>query len=91
MQPKLVVNPPRFLVIDGPAFTLKRHMDTPVAVTHPRLANLLDALSKDSLIGAAGFVAIAFRIKPERRTRPADRDLPIATQPVSQLALPNRL
>ncbi len=42
LKAQLIVNPACLLHIDQPALTAKQHMNAPVAVANPRLADLLD-------------------------------------------------
>lgn len=42
LKPQLIVNPACLLHVDQPALAAKQHMNAPVAVANPRLANLLD-------------------------------------------------
>ncbi len=47
-------------------------MDTPIAIPHSRLANLLDASFEWGLSGAAGFVMVGRRVEPQDLAGPSD-------------------
>src|SRR5436190_9895633 len=66
-------------------------MDAPIAVAHPRLANLFDPLFKGCLSGATGLIVIGGRVEQEHTTRPPDRYIPVATHLINELAPPDRL
>ena len=73
------------------AFTAQQHMHAPIAVAHPRLANLSDPLFEERLSGATGFIVIGRRVEQEHMTRPADRYIPVAAHLINELALPDRV
>jgi len=64
------------LRIHIPALPLQQHMDTPIAVTHARLADLLDPLPEGGLIAAPGCVGVERPIDLQSRAGPSYRDLP---------------
>ena len=68
LQALRFVNPIGPFHVDLPSFTAKQHVHTAIAVAHARLADLLDASRKPSLVAAAGFVTIG---RPGRLQGPA--------------------
>jgi hypothetical protein len=72
-------------VIDAPALAPQQNMNTPVAVAHPRLADLPDPPLKAGLLGAAGL-----GLHIEHPACPPDRHAPLTPHPVHQLALASR-
>jgi hypothetical protein len=77
-------------LVDAPAFTAQKNMNTPIAITDAGLANLFDALFKTGLSGATRLVVIGGRIDQEYATSAPDRNAPLATRLVNQLTLPDR-
>src|ERR1700746_293819 len=65
-------------------------MNAAIAVEHPGRANLLDPLCEAVLAGETGLVVIGGFIEQEHTTCPPDRDIPVATQLINELALADR-
>src|SRR5438477_13087989 len=66
-------------------------MDSPIAIANPRLANLFDPLFESCLSGTTRLVVVGRGVHLEHAARPADRNVPLTTHCVDQLALPDRL
>jgi hypothetical protein len=77
-------------LIDAPAFTAQKNVNTLIAVAYAGLANLFDALFKAGLSGATRLVMIGGCIDQEYTTSSPDRNAPLATCLVNQLALSDR-
>lgn len=75
----------------APAFTTQQDVNTTITVANTNMADLLDLLFEGSLAGATGFVVVGRPIELEGFAGLADRDLPLATDLLDQLALPARL
>lgn len=58
LQAQSFINPIGPFHVNLPAFTAKQDMHPPVAVAHTRLADLLDASCKPSLVAAAALRAL---------------------------------
>ncbi len=78
------------LDVCAPAFPLQQNVNTAVAIAHPRLTDVANALLETGLLGAAGFVVVGGAVKPESRTGPADRHRPFPAHPGHELALASR-
>src|SRR3954468_20121236 len=72
------------------ALTSEQDMDASIAIAHTRLTNLSDPLFEMGLSGATRLVVIGGGIDLEHATRPADRNVPLTSHLINQLALPDR-
>ena len=88
LQAQLAIDAPRLVLATAPTFTTQQDVNAAVAVANARMADLLDPMFEGSLAGATRLVMVGRPVKLERRAGPADRDLPLATDFVDQLALP---
>src|SRR5215218_1614177 len=68
----------------------KQDMNTPIAIAYARLANLPDPLFEMGLSGAPRLVMVGGRFDLEHATCPSDRNVPLTSHLVDQLALPDR-
>jgi hypothetical protein len=64
------------LGIHFPAFSPEQHLDTPLAVAHPRLVDLRDAALERGLIVVMRSIAIAGPLGLQGAVGPADADVP---------------
>src|SRR5215212_9350849 len=71
-------------------FASEQNMDAPITIAHARLANLLDPLFEMGVSGAARLVMVGGRIDLEHATCSSDRNVPLTSHLVDQLALPDR-
>ena len=65
-------------------------MDAAIAVTHPRLGDLLHPLLQVGLIGAASTIVVARPLRLEHPAGPPDADLPSVADIVDELPAPVR-
>ena len=91
LQAQFAIDAPRLVLPVRTALAAQQHMNPAVAVAHARLADLSDPKFKGGLSGASRFVVVGGRINQEDAARAPDRNTPVATHLVDQLALPDRL
>jgi hypothetical protein len=65
-------------------------MHTAVAVSHAGRTNVFDPSLDSGLVVPTGLVVVGGGINFENPAGPPDRDIPLATHPVDQLALASR-
>jgi hypothetical protein len=63
LQAHLAIDAIGLLVVDPPTLAAQQHMNPPIAIAHPRLANLLDPLFEHGLSGATRFIMVARRVE----------------------------
>ena len=90
LQPHFPVKPVYPLRIHVPALPAEQHMDAAIAVTHPRLGDLLHPLLQVGLIRATPTIVVARPLRPKHSTGPPDADLPCAPDGVDGLSAPVR-
>jgi hypothetical protein len=78
------------LVVHVPALLLEQHVHAPVAVANTRGADFLDASLKAGLIGSTGAIVVGRGVELGDPASPPDRDIPLSSQIVDELALPIR-
>lgn len=90
LQAQLVVDPPRFLLIDHPALPAQQDMHPPVSEPDTRLANLSDPLFQSGLTGPTGSITVGRRVKPDHRAGTANGHRPVRPHLVDQRSFPGR-
>ena len=90
LQPQLPLKPIDTRRIHAPAFPSQQHMDTPIAVAHPRLGNLLHPFLQVGLIRMASTIMVARPFRPKHAARPSDADDPGASKIIDELPAPIR-
>jgi hypothetical protein len=90
LQAKILVKPIDPLGVHRPTFPSQQHVNTPIAIAHARLRDLLDPLLDVRLAAAFGFVDIQRPVDPQGRTSAPDRDFPVGSQLVDKLPLAAR-
>ena len=86
----LLVKPIHPLRVHIPALPPEQHMDTPIAVMHPRLGDLPHPLLQVGLIRTATTIVVARSLRTKHTARPPDADLPGAPNIIDELAPPIR-
>jgi hypothetical protein len=66
-------------------------MNAPIAIPHPRLADVLDLQLQFGLLAAPRLVDIKRPVDLQHRTCAPDRDLPVGLDRVDKLALAGKL
>ena len=90
LQPQLPLKPIDTRRIHAPAFPSQQHMDTPIAVAHPRLGNLMHPFLQVGLIRSASTIMVARPFRPKHAARPSDADDPGASKIIDELPAPIR-
>ena len=90
LQPHLFVKPIDALSVHIPTLPAQQDMDPAIAVSNPRLRDLLDPLLQVGLIGAAALVVVAGSFGPQNTAGPPDAHLPRGPNFIHQLPSPSR-
>jgi hypothetical protein len=79
LQAQFTIDAPRLVPAMGAPLAPKQNMNPPIAIAHPRLANLSDPLLEEGLSGATRLVMVGGRIDQEDTACSPDRHIPVAT------------
>jgi hypothetical protein len=90
LQTHLLVKLVGSFVVHLPTLAAQQHVDTPIPIPNTRLGDLLHARLECGLVGSAGAIVIGRGVDLENPAGPPDRDAPLTTHPVHQLALASR-
>ena len=91
LQTLLPVEPSCPLVIDAPAFPSKQDVDTPIAISHAALGQLVDAFAETGLLGTAMPVVVRRAVETKSTTGTPDADPVTGAQIFDQVPGPSRL
>ena len=89
LQARLTIETPDPLRVHAPAFTTQQHVDSPIAVAHPRLGDLFDPLVQDGLRTALTLVVVTGSLGLKNRAGPPDTHppkSPLSDQPLRAAA-----